>query len=79
MSNKPKILILPSWYPSKDNLNSGSYFREQANLMTTDFDVKVLTLEKEWISNRRYYYDNFFKKNNVNFKKIEVFPPDGWL
>lgn len=36
------ILILPSWYPSSDDKINGSFFQEQAKLVSDCFDVKVL-------------------------------------
>lgn len=43
--SKKKILILPSWYPTPDDEINGSFFQEQASLMTDEFDVKVLFIE----------------------------------
>ena len=38
-----KILIIPSWYPTKDNTLVGSFFREQAALLHHNgFDIKIL-------------------------------------
>lgn len=37
-----KILIIPSWYPRPDNKILGSFFQEQARLISDHYDVKVL-------------------------------------
>ena len=37
-----KLLVLPSWYPRPDDKINGSFFQEQAKLVTDRFDVKVL-------------------------------------
>jgi glycosyltransferase involved in cell wall biosynthesis len=39
-----KILLIPSWYPSIRNSSVGSFFREQASLLTNtkNYDIKVL-------------------------------------
>ncbi len=39
-----KILLIPSWYPSKRNSFVGSFFREQANLLQNkgNYNIKVL-------------------------------------
>ena len=45
---KKNILIIPSWYPTAENRIQGTFFKEQANLFTKDYNVKVLygTLNK---------------------------------
>lgn len=57
--SKKKILVLPSWYASPEAPTSGSFFKEQAELMQPEFDVKVLVSDKRWISSRRYVYEMF--------------------
>lgn len=39
---KPKLLIIPSWYPNPDDQINGSFFQEQSRLASDHFDVKVL-------------------------------------
>jgi glycosyltransferase involved in cell wall biosynthesis len=40
---RKKVLVIPSWYPSPQNELTGSFFREQAQLMNQEgFDVRVL-------------------------------------
>ena len=39
------ILMLPSWYPTKENPFAGSFFREQAIALNGHFDFKVLHIE----------------------------------
>lgn len=37
-----KLLILPSWYPNPEDRIQGSFFQEQAQLVSDSFDVRVL-------------------------------------
>ena len=39
-----KILLIPSWYPTKENSIVGSFFREQAAILieNKEIDIKVL-------------------------------------
>lgn len=39
---KKKILILPSWYPNRENPGQGTFFREQASLFTEDFEIRMM-------------------------------------
>lgn len=41
--SKSTILMLPTWYPTKDNPINGVFFREQAIAMQKDFDFVVAT------------------------------------
>lgn len=36
------LLIIPSWYPRPDDKINGSFFQEQAKLVSDEFDIKVL-------------------------------------
>lgn len=40
---KPTILMLPSWYPTKENPHNGCFFREQALAMQENFSFVVVT------------------------------------
>ena len=40
---KPTILMLPSWYPTKENPHNGCFFREQALAMQENFSFVVAT------------------------------------
>ena len=40
---KPTILMLPSWYPTKENPHNGCFFREQALAMQKNFNFVVVT------------------------------------
>lgn len=37
-----RLLIIPSWYPRPNDKINGSFFQEQARLVSDQFDVKVL-------------------------------------
>lgn len=72
---KNKILILPSWYATPEVPTSGSFFKEQAELMMDDFDIKVLVAEKRWISWRRFYYEKYIKRINRGFNPFFLDTP----
>lgn len=42
MSCPARVLVIPSWYPTKDNAIVGSFFQEQAELLSQRFEVRVL-------------------------------------
>lgn len=44
MSSKKRILATVSWYPSKDNPISGTFFKEQCGLLSREYDITVLKL-----------------------------------
>jgi len=53
---KKKILIIPSWYPNKDNPLLGSFYREQASLLgKKDFDISVLFGIEKQVSRLKYF------------------------
>ncbi len=47
--NKIKILIIPSWYPTKDSPYSGIFFKVQTELMRPQYDMRILA------GNAHYY------------------------
>lgn len=72
------ILILPSWYASKEAPTSGSFFREQSELMEKGFIIQVWVSEKFWISKRRFFYNKLFQPlSRFQFRPIEISPPQG--
>lgn len=40
--SEPRILVIPSWYPTTANPVTGSFFQEQAALLQQRFDMRVL-------------------------------------
>lgn len=49
---KMKILIIPSWYPTKDNRASGIFFLKQAQLLAQMHEVRVLIGKERWTGYR---------------------------
>ena len=47
MINKRTILMLPTWYPTKENPFNGCFFREQALAMQKDFNFVVATYHEK--------------------------------
>lgn len=73
-----KILIIPSWYASKSAPTSGSFFKEQAQLLSADFEIQVWVTEKNWISKRRWIYNSWFKPDSRFLETpLEITPPVG--
>ena len=75
---KIKILVLPSWYASHETPTTGSFFKEQAELMSDEFHVKVWVSEKQWISRKRALY-NQVRKPHTRFSEsaLDITPPQG--
>lgn len=75
---KKNLLIIPSWYPTKENPALGSFFKEQAKLMSENFNVCVLVGEANIIGRKKYLTGIFNRskskvvENTVkpNFKEI---------
>lgn len=78
MSEQKKILVIPSWYPTKEKPTSGTYFREQSELISDIYEVKILRLHKNWISKRRYALNKFNKNQELDKQPIDIFPPTGF-
>lgn len=70
--NKPKILLLPSWYGTENAPEIGSFFREQALLLADKYDFSVLVIE------RKRYSILSFLRNWLRRKPLKIItPPSG--
>lgn len=69
---KPKVLVIPSWYPNADNTSGGSQFREQSELLLDCFDVRVLLSDRT----KLYHLQWFFRygKHKAGDLEISVTP-----
>jgi glycosyltransferase involved in cell wall biosynthesis len=67
-----KVLIIPSWYPTTDNHLVGSFFKEQAELVQNEYDIKVLFGVKSEIGYKRFYYQQFLKTVGIKERPSEV-------
>ena len=47
-----KVLIIPSWYPTEDQPSKGIFFKEQALLASTNYDVRVMVTEVHRVPRR---------------------------
>ena len=56
--DKQKILLLPSWYPSEIDPITGSFFYEQALLLSKKYDFHVLHFER-----KRYSLGSYLKQS----------------
>lgn len=68
-SGKYKVLIIPSWYPTKKNYISGSFFQEQALLLQDLVDIKVLYGQQKEITKAEFYK----KRVNNKIRNIKYF------
>lgn len=78
---RPKILIIPSWYPTDANRSKGIFFWEQAQLTAERFDVRMLVGSEQIIGKKTFYkyfippkgeIDAFYKESN-SLPKTEYF------
>lgn len=78
-STAKKILVLPSWYATKEAPTSGSFFHEQSLLMDGEtWNMQVITMEKEWISKKRYFYNRVLPSIvNIKVEDQYLTPPAG--
>lgn len=51
--NRRRLLIVPSWYPTAGLPHSGSFFREQAQILAREWDARVLVPRGQ--STRRFW------------------------
>ncbi len=63
------ILMIPSWYPTKDNPFQGSFFREQALILSQNYNFIVLRINEKHIYFPIYYIKSLFRltKPKVTF------------
>ncbi len=53
---RPKILVIPSAYPSRKSPLVGTFFQEQSNVMLPDFDVKILYGHRKELNGEGFSY-----------------------
>jgi glycosyltransferase involved in cell wall biosynthesis len=75
MPERKKILVIPSWYPVHEHDPKGIFFRDQANLMTSDHDLLVLYGVKKTLSLKRFFFNICtFRKYYPRFQGIPELP-----
>lgn len=86
MSSKLKVLVIPSWYPSKENPIWGNYLIKQAEALNEYCDVSMLYVNRIGIKkftsifeetktdglNDKLYSFKFYKKTILNIKTISM-------
>ncbi|MBM7556927.1 glycosyltransferase [Halanaerobacter jeridensis] len=69
MNYKPKVLIIPSWYPDNQNPIQGIFFKKQAEALNEFLNIAVLNIDmsvKKYLKNNYFLNrNNFYKENNV--------------
>ena len=72
-----KVLIIPSWYPSKSYPNNGSFFKEQAEAFKREgIEVDILCIDIPYRKTRKdfsYFTKNSYVENGINVYRY-VFP-----
>lgn len=70
-----KVLIIPSWYPSKSRPLEGSFFREQALAMKGSYDIKIFYPQRElpgrFSKFKKTLYYLFNLKQEIEFHKVD--------
>jgi glycosyltransferase involved in cell wall biosynthesis len=66
-----KVLVIPSWYPTKQQPLKGIFFQEQSLLLSDHFDIRVLYIEVEDILSQKKGLKRFtsriLRKLHLNF------------
>ncbi len=65
---KKRVVIIPSWYPTPENKQKGSYFLEQAHFLENDFDIKVLFVELISFPSKKNFFPRFSILNKISSK-----------
>ena len=65
MNQKKIILMLPSWYPTKDNPFQGSFFKEQAIALEDNFNFIVILPNYKTVFSFGYLIKKIFNLNKV--------------
>ena len=50
-----RVLVIPSWYPSDENPNIGTFFQEQARLSRARYDTRVMVVRRRVWGRRSFY------------------------
>lgn len=67
-----KILVIPSWYPSKSYPNNGSFFREQSEaLRASGIDVDTFVVEVPYRNTKKDF--DYFSLNKYTENGMEVY------
>jgi glycosyltransferase involved in cell wall biosynthesis len=55
MISMKRVLVIPSWYPSDENPNIGTFFQEQAWLSRTRYDTRVMVVRRRVWGRRSFH------------------------
>lgn len=61
------ILFMPSWYPTKENPISGSFFKEQAEILSSQNKIYLYIEKKDYCSILGFLIRILIKKNKIFF------------
>lgn len=68
-----KILILPSWYPSKTKPNNGSFFKEQSEALAKDSLLDVTVINTACRSREAYWDKDNFRINHTKVNGVDLY------
>ncbi len=63
--DKKNVLFMPSWYPTKENPINGSFFKEQTNVLTSNFNIVVLHYTSRFFSPLKYFIFTLFRREKI--------------
>lgn len=80
-NSKKHILILPKWYPNKNDIQLGIFIKNQAILLSEHFDISVIYVQSDDTISENYQINSrtedgffeqivYFKKSTSIFKKL---------
>jgi hypothetical protein len=84
--NKLKVLVIPSWYPSKENPIWGNYFIKQAEALNNYADVSMLYINRIGLKqakeifkerkldgfNDKIHLFKFYRRTIINIKSVNM-------
>lgn len=77
MNQKKKILMIPSWYPTKEHPYVGGFFQQQAALFQERYDIKVMYGYCPYLEHKSLYgrYHRYMTRRQENEKTVEIQDP----
>ena len=67
---KPHILILPRWYPNKDDIQLGVFIKEQAKLLANTYNISIVYVHLVKNASQKYTIET---NSTHNIKEVIVY------
>lgn len=74
MNKKPTILMIPSWYPTKENPISGCFFKEQAEILSDRYNFVIVHLSANPINVLKFIIYKVINKKLISLKIDNSYP-----